>query len=158
LAERAFETPRHFHEYIVSPNIEAFINNPASLQCAFNAVMRLDSLVGHIYLSLPEEEKVSVQSDHNLRKIYSDQCEEYSIIRDAANSYKYARLDRPSARLKYSTQTKVDRIAYGQGRFGVGPYAGDQILIELEGGKTLQALEIIRSCDQFLQANIHGLL
>lgn len=149
MAERAFETPKHFSNYVVIPNIDEFKANPDSLKSAFNCVMSIDALAGHIYQAFRDQELTPLRRDSDFRHELADRCNSYRVIFDAAKTYKHIQLT-GAAIIKSVDQTKVSSRPFGSGAYGAGSYSGEDVMIELNDGDEKHCLSEAVSAHNFL--------
>ncbi len=154
MAERAFETPHHFSDYVVTPNIQSFRTNSKSLQEAFNSVMSVDALAGHLFVFLSELGADASKDDAEFRQNLANENIHFSIIRDAAKTYKHISLTRGQPKIKHASQTSIAGRPYGSGLYGVGSFGGDEVMIELNDGSTKHCLSETIAAHEFLKSKI----
>jgi len=150
MAERAFETPRHFLDYIVTPNFESFRERPDSLQDAFNCIMSLDSLAGFLFLQHKEFEKTESIDDTDFRHFLAKENSSFGIIRDTAKSYKHIKLTRGSPIIKQADQSVVGNKPYGIGAYGVGKMGGVEVILVLDNEEVKHCLSEAIGALEFL--------
>lgn len=153
MAERAFETPIHFSQYVVEPNIDELRSNPNSLKAAFNCVMSIDALAGHIYIFLKGLRMTPLNRDSDFRHELANQSHSYRVIFDAAKTYKHIELE-GAAIIKSADQTKVASRPYGVGAFGVGSFGGEDVMIELNDGTKKHCISEANTAHKFLLSQL----
>ena len=125
---------RDFWTKIALPDYEEFRADPINLGKAFHAAMSLYHVVDWVwgdYKSDPQR-VFHAKSLENLRDyIVKQECEDFGLIRDVADSSKHFRLDRKTATVASATQVVTRSTGWGEGRYGEGPYGGTpQVVIE----------------------------
>jgi len=152
VAEKSFETPNHFLEYVVTPNLRAWREDQESLRLAFNAVMSIDSYAAHI-LEFGKEKGCFKHNlnDSNFKKEIGKECDAFQIVSDVAKALKHVKLNNKSAVVKNASDTTVGKSDCGLGTYGSGPYNGNRVITIVEENKRpllddcLEALEYLES-------------
>lgn len=151
MAEKSFQTPHHFFEYVVVPNIRDLKKDPLELRLAYNCVMSIDSFASHIYEFLEGQPSVrKMKDDSEFKQVLAKTCFPFEIIRDVAKAQKHVKLTRGSPQTSEAKQMKHGKMSYGEGTFGTGTYGGIQILVETNDRKRRPLLSLIDGATEFL--------
>lgn len=157
MAERAYETPQHFWEWVVRPNEIEFRKNSDSLRAAFNSIMSTDSLSGHMFFALRRVGATQFEEDREFRQELCQEDPHYEIIRDTAKALKHISLTQGKPLIKNASQTHVGQRPYGSGLFGIGKFSENEVLIELNDGEIKHCLSEVILSNQFLLHKIQEL-
>ena len=154
MAERAFETPSHFYDYLVSPNLAEFRHNSVSLTAAFNCIMSLDALCSQIYLFKKERGETDASDDTQFRNKLAEENVHFGLIRDISKSLKHGELTRGNPLVRYAHQTAIAEKGYGLGLYGVGKYGAQEVMITLNDQTTKHCLSEVILVTEFLNSKI----
>ena len=154
MAEKSVQTPTHFATYVVADNLLEFQKNPSSLKSAFNCVMSIDALAAQIFVCGRDEGLFEHKDDTAFRQELAQENANFKLIRDVAKSFKHVALDRGDPIVRRATQAHVGRRPYGEGLYGVGTFAGEEVMLEVDEEKNLHLLSVAIEAFEFLEEKI----
>ena len=87
-----------------------------------------------------ELSKVNCCSRHTVSKyrefLAANECADFAIIRDVAESHKHLELNRANPTVSKGTQTDTGSLGWGEGGYGEGVWGGGpQLVVELNNGQ-----------------------
>lgn len=154
MGERSFETPRHFADYVVRPNLTEFNENTSSLKAAFNSIMSIDALVGQIFEQQKRMGIDTAKNDSDFRNDLAGENENFQLVRDVAKSFKHTSLDRGDPLVQRADQTGVGGRSYGASLYGVGSFDGEEVMVKTNNGDEKHLLSVATEAFTYLETKI----
>ena len=129
---------RDFWTKIAQLDYVDFRDDATDLRKAFHAAATLYHVVDWVwgdYKSRPQM-VYGAGSLNDLRDhIIQNECANFGLIRDVADSTKHFRLDRSSATVSSATEVTSRSTGYGEGGYGEGGYGGaPQVVVGIPNG------------------------
>ena len=134
---------RLFFDRYLQPNYQEWLTNRLDERLAMNAVLSANQLADWVFYELKSTNSLSpgVDSVSKLRRqLVENECKDYQVIWDVADSHKHFELDRGKRDVTSAFQTTVGSLGYGQGRWGEGVWGGGPQIVVSIGEKSKRAL------------------
>ena len=132
------DSARDFWIKIAKPDYMEFRDNPTDLRKAFHAAASLYHVVDWVWSDYKSNPQMvyGAGSLTDLRDhIIQNECADFELVRDVADSAKHFRLDRSSATVRSATEVISRSTGSGEGGFGEGGYGGVQeVVVGVHGG------------------------
>jgi hypothetical protein len=131
------DNPRYFFDTFLEPNYRDWLRDTDNIRLAMNAAVSANQMADWclIYWSIHDWSKVSnipadrAGADKYRKFLASNECPDFSVIRDVAESHKHLKLDNPNTRISSATNIRKGSLGWGEGRWGEGKFGGTPQLV-----------------------------
>jgi hypothetical protein len=142
----------------VEPTFRAWNDDRLSENAAMSAAVNINHMIDHWWNGLGGPGAVGVYgttSQSEFRLAVARHCDACYLTRDVADSHKHAQLDRKSRRLTRSSQTKPDRMGWGEAEWGVGEWGSpEELVIELDDGHKRHFSAVLEAAYEFWRRKV----